>query len=70
MKILEFKKQWLKKKKKKKTYWMGSRKEWRWQRSKPKARRIEMTQPEHQRENSLENEAGTQDPAVQYQAYN
>ena len=49
---------------------MGSRKEWRLQRSKPKARRIEMTQPEHQRENSLENEAGTQDPAVQYQAYN
>ena len=69
MKILEFKKQQLEKKKKK-TYWMGSRKEWRWQRSKPKARRIEMTQPEHQRENSLENEAGTQDPAVQYQAYN
>ena len=29
-----------------------------------------MTQPEHQRENRLENETETQDPAVQYQAYN
>ena len=52
MKILEFKKQQVKLKKT--TYWMGSSKEWRQQRSKPEARRKAMAQPEQQRENRLE----------------